>query len=355
MRNFSVVDIGEMGDIYPKSIESFLNLENSLKKYKSYDLLYFLPKEPSSHPINHIYENSEIKNKMYLFQNILEENDIKLYFIYGTVENVKFNFNINNLKVLTWPTYLLHNSCYDMELVYNKKITDINKETIFEKTFICLNNQPRAHRCAIIDNISKLNLFKDGVVSWNILTEGYCDYQFKHWKEKIINVDKINDKIDKDYRSYTNLFLDNKCFLNVVSESYCDDNVPFITEKTYKNLLVGQPFITFGTIGMNKELEKLGFKLYDEIFDYSFDIIEGFEERVDSFTKNINLIKNENLNNLYVKIKDKIKYNKNKCLEILNNDPHIPNEFVNLYKCNSEKFNEHNMVPYFLKNIMTNK
>ena len=45
----------------------------------------------------------------------------------------------------------------------------------------------------------------------------------------------------------------------------------FITEKTWKPIVFQKPFLVWGGQGIHAKLKDLGFELYDELFDYSFD------------------------------------------------------------------------------------
>jgi hypothetical protein len=90
------------------------------------------------------------------------------------------------------------------------------------------------------------------------------------------------------------------------------------SEKTCKPLGFCKPFLVIGCAGWYKIFEKLGFKLYDELFDYSFDEIESFRYRHKAIMTQMKDILNMDKNILKKKlldIKDKIHYNKRHLLE----------------------------------------
>jgi hypothetical protein len=90
------------------------------------------------------------------------------------------------------------------------------------------------------------------------------------------------------------------------------------SEKTCKPLGFCKPFLVIGCVGWHKIFEKLGFKLYDELFDYSFDEIESFKDRHQAIMTQIKSILEMDENTLKKKlldIKDKIHYNKRHLLE----------------------------------------
>jgi hypothetical protein len=90
------------------------------------------------------------------------------------------------------------------------------------------------------------------------------------------------------------------------------------SEKTCKPLGHCKPFLVIGCVGWYKIFEELGFKLYDELFDYSFDEIESFKDRHQAIMAQIKDILNMDRDVLKKKlldIRDKIYYNKRQLLE----------------------------------------
>ena len=69
-----------------------------------------------------------------------------------------------------------------------------------------------------------------------------------------------------------------------------DESLPcdvFITEKTYKPIAFGHPFIVCAMKDTVKYLKSFGFESYDNIFDESYDSLNTFNERLDLIYKNI--------------------------------------------------------------------
>ena len=59
--------------------------------------------------------------------------------------------------------------------------------------------------------------------------------------------------------------------LNLVNESTVKNRI-FITEKTWKPIMSGQMFMIFGNAGTVAELRRLGFDVFDDIIDHSYDL-----------------------------------------------------------------------------------
>lgn len=100
----------------------------------------------------------------------------------------------------------------------------------------------------------------------------------KNWKSGSLNKTFFNDLMPIES-------FESNC--DVVFESYINYDSVLITEKTLKQIIFKRPFILFGSKNQNMCLKKMGFELYDEIFDYDFDTHDTVEKRFNSFCKQI--------------------------------------------------------------------
>ena len=271
------------------------------------------------------------------FENLLIRNNINVYVITGgdersTILNNIQNNPIRNLNFICWPTFLLHYAYYGATKNLGN-IDNLGEITNFDKFYLCLNAKGRNHRALFIDNLSKHNLFNDGIVTWNSVNRD--NYEFKYWNEEIIKYD--NYDFSNQSTEYSNVLF-SKALVNVVTETSEHPSYLFITEKTYKPILFEQPFICLGAKNQNHGLERFGFQLYDELFDYSFDTECELQKRIDGIIDNLLKIKNDNLIELYKKVKNKVKLNKQRALDIINNDPYVPNILIELYKLHGNDF-----------------
>jgi GDP-D-mannose 3',5'-epimerase len=273
---------------------------------------------------------------------LLNEYNITMYIIHSTPKQDYYDFcnhplkrriyhSCDKIKLLFWPTALLHLTKRFLNNQFGENIPIPNHIDRFEKLYVNLNHRPHTHRCKLIDELYKNGLFEFGKNSWNYTNlENYTSYKFKNWTPEIL-------KIIEDVVVYEHVF-DTKCLFNLVSES--SDLLTFITEKTFKPILHGQAFLCFGYRGQNLCLREYGFELYDEIFDYSFDNLPLIEDRIQGIINNINNLKDKNYYELYDKIKHKIERNKNRAIDILENDPYIPEELIQLFKDHNDVFVE---------------
>ena len=253
---------------------------DEIKKHSPKEILFWCGME--------YYPNGQIELPDYVKLNsVCFDIGAILYFIFSTNDEEFYkndtNFNLSNIKILFFPTHLLHMT-YTSFICNNKKLEIIKPN--FDKIFLNFNGKPHYHRCLTVDKLFEHDLVKYGKVSWNNLkstmNEGSYvthNYEFKFWEEKIMKADNyVNFEITTD-------ILEPGTFMSIVSES--TEDLFFVTEKTFRSLLIGQIFYCIGGKGQNLKLKELGFQLYDEIFDYSLDLENNIEQRVDGVIMNI--------------------------------------------------------------------
>lgn len=242
-----------------------------------------------------------------------------------------------SVHIVSWPLFWLSRTFSYMgapkQQQYNKDngmdLFDNNvclSQTEFKFLFISLNNISKNHRCLLMDLLAKHELIPRGAISWldirreldsvrHLIPDGMTDseydgYPYQYWKPEILLLDQTKEeKFNQEI-----LPLEYKdSFMQLVPET--EEDHFFLTEKTSVPLLFNKPFLVAGCVNYHKILESFGFKLYDEIFDYSFDSIEDCRERFQGIVNNIDRLKNQNLLELREKIKDKLIYNRKLALD----------------------------------------
>jgi hypothetical protein len=78
---------------------------------------------------------------------------------------------------------------------------------------------------------------------------------------------------------------DDTCF-SLVVESTADE-IPFVTEKTFKPCAFRQPFIMLASTGSLKSFRSWGFESYSNLFDESYDEISNLDDKISNIIKNI--------------------------------------------------------------------
>jgi len=236
------------------------------------------------------------------------------------------------VRMISWPLYWLVRTFYYMSMPNNKNINnnngmDISENSVclstdeFKFLFVSLNNLSKNHRCLLMDLLAKHQLLRHGAIAWldrqrnldavrHLIPEGitdseYVGYPYRYWKPEVLILDqtketKFNQEILPIQYKHS--------FMQLVPET--DEEDFFLTEKTAVPLLFNKPFLVAGCVNFHKILESFGFKLYDEIFDYSFDSEHDLETRYEGIVQNLNRLKHQNLTELREKIKDKLVFNR---------------------------------------------
>lgn len=261
------------------------------------------------------------------FVNTINSRNIKLTWITGSPESKYLtdrvnNFGINNFKLKHYPTFWFN---YTLSMLKSQDIVSLQNKKTFQYPFICFNNRRHLHRCYAIDYISKYNLFNKGIVTWHNFLKENSNFKFKYFDN---TVRKIDDEFDVKLDSFLLPHQYHESLFDFVTE--CSHETIMISEKTVIPIILKKPFVTLSAPHFNKYLQELGFVLYDEIIDYSFDNIEDLDTRAHEFVKNIEKIsKITNFDKVYNLLKPKIEFNYQNFLKIINDRSFIPDEIKN--------------------------
>lgn len=195
--------------------------------------------------------------------------------------------------------------------------------------YICAvrNYNAHPHRSATMDILAKYDLLNP-TCSWRMLSKDYCEYNFLHWHEKLMMVEEHQfdpDLPEEHHSIYTSI---HEGAMNSLVEIITESTVEysFFTEKTTKWLLYGKAFVIVGAPGMHAHLaNNLGFELYDELFDYSFDSIMDTRERIEAIAKQLKQLDEdhptpEDKQKLLELIKPKLRRNFDHLVSIVNQD-----------------------------------
>jgi hypothetical protein len=106
------------------------------------------------------------------------------------------------------------------------------------------------------------------------LFRNYNQQKVKDWISQLpLTVDRkdftTNWALDNDYDQ-----IHNQTLFQIVNETEANDKYNtalFYSEKTFRPISQLQPFIIYGQQYCNKYLKNIGYKTYEDWFDYSFD------------------------------------------------------------------------------------
>ena len=121
-----------------------------------------------------------------------------------------------------------------------------------------------------------------------------------------MNSDQQNDHHLTEYAHYT------QSYCNIVLETHFDadqSDGAFLTEKTFKPIKHGQPFVIVGAPGSLAALRKLGYRTFDHAIDNSYDLVQNNTQRWQKTLQTIQQIQQQDMNAWFQRCVDDIKHN----------------------------------------------
>lgn len=248
---------------------------------------------------------------------------------YADVDNLRRITGVEDIEVIPYKTVWFDIAYSSLTKQAHNADTFNRTNYRFDKLFISLNNAIRDHRTYFVDTLFKYDL--DGYLSFLQIDEN-TKKQFKYWKnprrqalqtQRRPNINKYLYKLPNQwYRAPIHLI--SETFNTLLPNGDID-----ISEKTTYPLLLGKPFLVAGPVDFHKHLGDLGFELYTEIFDYSFDSIENYEQRIDVMLNMVSELQYESYDELYDQCFAKAKRNAQYSIEFMNRErPQIINDMA---------------------------
>jgi hypothetical protein len=157
--------------------------------------------------------------------------------------------------------------------------------------FLSLNRAPRAHRAILLAMLEYMQISTRGYVTWpsddRLLTNVPHSHSFRMGIKRDHNFEKflltnsrlsdqyIDSRTEPAHSWLTAVPLYQQAEFEIVNEThhYNIGDIVFLTEKTFRSLMVGIPFLLHGNPRSLKLLHQLGYKTFDSVFDESYDEI----------------------------------------------------------------------------------
>lgn len=276
--------------------------------YGSVDKQYFFPvflkanisdKEAQINGLyNFVLENKELfksKKLILIMVDILEAMDrpdvnlvhdlaLKLknictvYLIDGDRDRKKLNHAYVHYYVLQWIHHALNES--------PREVISLNQN---HKTFIFLNKMGRRHRVHTINEVLKNGLREHGYITFT--KETRCCGEWPLWyplvKNTKFDILDFDNVLQVNPTQYAPLKYCEDSFLFLNTETYCDNSRFFLTEKTFKPIRLGMPFVTVANPGTLAYLRTMGFKTFNEWIDESYDLVTSEDEKIEKVVKEV--------------------------------------------------------------------
>lgn len=209
---------------------------------------------------------------------------------------------------------------------YNQFVSLNNFDKIYTNVqkpykFLFLNKRKDIYRENLISLLNNEHILQDAL--WSNLSadknlpEKYNDYYNDAHKRPVIN-NTIYDDTWKDGTIVPELYVDT--YFSVITETNFFIPTEYRTEKIYKPLLIGHPFIVVSGYGYYKGLHNMGFKTFDSLINERFDTILNDSDRLITIKNVIVNLCKTNLGQFLKEAKPICEYNRQRYLELLGVD-----------------------------------
>jgi hypothetical protein len=228
-------------------------------------------------PCFHYTELSKINacsSKLIAIDNLTESIHSKKYF-----EKYKTDKHYLIFSGGYWPKELLKVD-YNYDIIFDKQYRfDYPKKYNWISTI----GNVRPQRTKLVNKLKTKDLSKS-ILRYSGQDIGVKDHGLDIIEFKPGEFDPYIPVIEKYYYTVSQTFpmsLYNSSYFNLIVET--DLDLPgsiFLTEKTVKSLITGQPFVLMANAGLLKHLHTLGFKTYNDLWDESYDNELDFDQRL---------------------------------------------------------------------------
>lgn len=175
---------------------------------------------------------------------------------------------------------------YDENLIAAEFIPAIYSKEDKPYKFLCLNGRGRRHRA---DLINKLGSVLDTALWTNLdsfngpiqtLPPEYevPRYNSNATTDHYVKFELFNNEWGEIYL-HPAPYIDT--YFSLVSETVFDIPYSFRTEKIWKPIVIGHPWIAVANAGFYRDMRNLGFQTYSHLINESFDSIENGQDRLD--------------------------------------------------------------------------
>ena len=178
---------------------------------------------------------------------------------------------------------------YEENIAVASQVDEIYTKTQKPYKFLFLNGRSRSHRQYLINRFSNSGLL-DHCIWTNLDTRNGplkqldARYEVDRYTKNIgLGTDQFvkYDLFDNEWGEiYLKLEPYVDTYFSLVTETVFNYPYSFRTEKIWKPIAIGQPFVAVANRGYYRDLHNLGFKTFGHVIDESFDLIENNHDRL---------------------------------------------------------------------------
>ena len=191
--------------------------------------------------------------------------------------------------------------------------------------FTLLSRVHKWWRATVVSYLLQQNLLSRSLWSYNTISIGDMrkdnplkvgpNFNIKGVDDFVKNApyscDNLSENDHNNHQVYVPEHYENS-YVNLILETLYDadqSDGAFITEKTFKPIRHGQPFVIFGTPGSIKLLKDLGYRTFDNIIDNSYDSELNNKQRFLKTVQTLKAVKTLGPDQIYNQCFDDVVYN----------------------------------------------
>ena len=198
--------------------------------------------------------------------------------------------------------------------------------------FLFLNGRGRRHRRQLISRLARL---LDSALWTNldsaagpvkVLPTRY-EFDFYQGRQSLV-ADTGYVKYDLFNNDWGEIYLNASAYLDtyfsLVTETVFEYPYSFRTEKIWKPIAIGQPFVVASNAGYYRDLHQLGFRTFGHLIDESFDSMDNNQDRLERIAQVVEDLCQQDLASFITAAEETCKYNQQLLAELR---PRVRQEF----------------------------
>ena len=159
------------------------------------------------------------------------------------------------------------------------------------------------------------------------------EYEFERYQQRVgIPATNTFAKYDLFNNEWGEMYINPRpyvdTYFSLITETVFTYPYSFRTEKLWKPVAMGHPFVVASSRGYYRDLHRLGFKTFGHVIDESFDMIDNDQDRVERIAQVVNDICQQDLAEFLNQCYNTCKYNQQHYHELRGQ---IPQEFPNRF------------------------
>lgn len=170
--------------------------------------------------------------------------------------------------------------------------------------FLSYNRAQRLHRAYLVAMLNESRLLDRGLISYQLDEINFSRlspelYNKEAWRKlKLKGPRFIDYDQSENLAQNTDLFHYEQTFLHIVTETTISNNSIFFSEKIFKPMAFGQPFLLVGNPFSLKKLKEMGYQTFDKWFDESYDNETDEYRRIQHIVKIVDGLRNKTVEEL---------------------------------------------------------